>query len=251
MRLARTRIGGLLAAVSLLVACGGDDDKGKAADPTAAPSTAAAPTTAAPATTDVATTDAEVTDATDDPSLVTSTSATKAATPTTASPSTTTATAATATTVALPVPIAVPADSAGEEPVIEVGSIEIPALKVSETMYEGIRLTTLDRGPGHWPGTAMPGQVGNVVIAGHRVSHSKPFRNVDKLVAGDEVIFNTADGRFVYTVVSQEIVKPDALYIVDQTPEKTATLFACHPPGSTRERIVVHLALNESQSTQT
>ena len=247
MRLARIRIGGLLAAVSLLVACGGDDND-KAAESTATPSTSAAVTTAAPATTQAETTEAEVTAATDDPSLVTSTSASSAATATTA-PATTTA--ATATTVALPVPVAVPADSAGEEPVIEVGSIEIPSLKVSETMYEGIRLTTLDRGPGHWPGTAMPGQVGNVVIAGHRVSHSKPFRNVDKLVAGDEVVFTTTDGRFVYTVVSQEIVKPDALYITDQTPEKTATLFACHPPGSTRERIVIHLVLNESQSTQT
>ena len=247
MRLARIRIGGLLAAVSLLVACGGDDND-KAAESTVAPSTSAAVTTDAPETTQVETTQAEATAATDDPSLVTSTSSATAATATTA-PATTTA--ATATTVALPVPIAVPADSAGEEPVIEVGSIEIPSLKVSETMYEGIRLTTLDRGPGHWPGTAMPGQVGNVVIAGHRVSHSKPFRNVDKLVAGDEVVFTTTDGRFVYTVVSQEIVKPDALYITDQTPEKTATLFACHPPGSTRERIVIHLVLNESQSTQT
>ena len=250
MRLARIRIGGLLAAVSLLVACGGDDND-KAAESTAAPTTSAAVTTAAPGTTDVETTEAEATDATDDPSLVSSTSAASAATAATATTAPMTTTAATATTVALPVPVAVPADSAGEEPVIEVGSIEIPSLKVSETMYEGIRLTTLDRGPGHWPGTAMPGQVGNVVIAGHRVSHSKPFRNVDKLVAGDEVVFTTTDGRFVYTVVSQEIVKPDALYITDQTPEKTATLFACHPPGSTRERIVIHLVLNESQSTQT
>jgi sortase A len=246
MRLARARIGGVLAAVALLVGCGGDDAKGKADEATV---TTATPTTRAPTpTTSVETTEADVTDTTDDPSLVASTTVSSLATPTTA---TATTTAATATTVALPVPIAVPADSVGEEPVIEVGSIEIPALKVDETMYEGIRLTTLDRGPGHWPGTAMPGQVGNVVIAGHRVSHSKPFRNVDRLVAGDEVVFNTADGRFVYTVVSQEIVKPDALYIVDQTPDKTATLFACHPPGSTRERIVVHLVLDEAQSTQT
>jgi len=246
MRLARIRIGGVLAAVSLLVACGGDDND-KAADSTVAPSTSVAPTTDAPDTTVVETTDAEVTDVTDDPTLVASTPPSSVATPTTATPTTT---APTATTIALPVPIAVPADSAGEEPVVELGSIEIPTLKVDEKLLEGIRLTTLDRGPGHWPGTAMPGEIGNVVIAGHRVSHSKPFRNVDKLVAGDEVVFNTAGGRFVYTVVSQEIVTPDALYIVDQTPEKTATLFACHPVGSTRERIVIHLVLDESQSAQ-
>lgn len=243
MRLARIRIRGVLAAVSLLVGCGGDDSGRAEAESTAAPSTAAAtPTTDAPTAAPAETKDADVTDATDDPGLVASTAAASR---------TATTTATTATTIALPVPIAVPVDSVGDEPVIEVGSIEIPALKVSETMYEGIRLTTLDHGPGHWPGTAMPGQIGNVVIAGHRASHSKPFRNVDKLVAGDEVVFNTADGRFVYTVVSQEIVTPDALYIVDQTPKKTATLFACHPPGSTRERIVIHLVLDESQSAST
>jgi sortase A len=245
MRLARIRIGGLFAAVSLLVACGSDGDE--AADTTTAASavaTTASATTDAPATTDAGTTEAtSATDAAalDDPALVTSSSAA-----TTTSSVATTAT--TATTVALPVPIPVPPDSGSEEPIIEVGSIEIPDLDVAETMYEGIRLTTLDRGPGHWPGTAMPGEVGNVVIAGHRVSHSKPFRKVDQLEAGDEIIFNTDAGRFVYTVVSQEIVQPNALWIVDQTPEKTATIFACHPPGSTRERIVVHLVLDESQT---
>ncbi|MGA0416290.1 MAG: sortase domain-bontaining protein, partial [Ilumatobacteraceae bacterium] len=59
---------------------------------------------------------------------------------------------------------------------IELGTIEIPKIDVSMTMYEGIRLSTLDRGPGHWPGTAMPGQVGNVVVAGHRTSGHQVFR---------------------------------------------------------------------------
>jgi sortase A len=63
------------------------------------------------------------------------------------------------------------------------------------------------------------------------------------LVPGDDVIMTTADGSFDYKVTSTEIVNPDALWIVDQTPDYTATLFACHPPGSTRQRIVVHLAL--------
>lgn len=87
----------------------------------------------------------------------------------------------------------------------------------------------------------MPGEIGNVVVAGHRVSHAADFRHVDQLEAGDEVIFATAAGRFVYLVESIRIVGPDALWIVDQGYERTATLFACHPPGSTRERIVVHL----------
>jgi sortase A len=129
-------------------------------------------------------------------------------------------------------------------PLTQVGTIEIPKIGVVKSMFEGITLTTLDHGPGHWPGTAMPGQFGNVVIAGHRVSHDKPFRNLDQLVVGDDVILTTDDGRFVYKVTGTDIVAPDALWIVDQTPDYTATLFACHPAGSTRQRIVVHLALS-------
>lgn len=141
-------------------------------------------------------------------------------------------------------PIPPPKDARAQEAVIELGSIEIPRLQVAETMYEGIRLTTLDRGPGHWPGTAMPGAAGNVVVAGHRTSHSRPFRHLELLEPGDEVIFNTADGRFVYLVTGTEIVQPDAIHIINQTPESTATLFACHPPGSTKQRIVIYLALS-------
>ena len=95
-----------------------------------------------------------------------------------------------------PNPESPPADPRAAEPLTQLGTIEIPKIGVTKAMYEGITLTTLDHGPGHWPGTAMPGQVGNVVIAGHRVSHDKPFRNLDKLVAGDDVILTTDDGRF-------------------------------------------------------
>lgn len=111
-------------------------------------------------------------------------------------------------------------------------------------MYEGIELSTLNNGPGHWPGTAQPGQQGNVVVAGHRVSHNADFRDLDELSGGDEVVFNTGGGRFVYRVVGVEIVPPEAMWIIDQGGGNTATLFACHPPGSTRERIVVHLQLS-------
>lgn len=112
---------------------------------------------------------------------------------------------------------------------------------MTKSIYEGITLSTLDHGPGHWPGTAMPGEPGNVVVAGHRVSHDKPFRNLDELEVGDDVIFTTDAGRFGYKVTGTEVVGPAALWIVDQTAELTGTLFACHPPGSTRQRIVVHL----------
>jgi len=143
----------------------------------------------------------------------------------------------------LPVPVDPPPEDGRADPELVLGSIAIPAIDIERPLSEGIRLPTLDRGPGHWPGTAMPGDRGNVVVAGHRVSHNADFRNLDDLDPGDEVIFNTNLGRFVYLVESTEIVGPDALWVVDQTPEHTATLFACHPPGSVRERIIVHLRL--------
>jgi sortase A len=110
-------------------------------------------------------------------------------------------------------------------------------------LFEGIRLTTLDNGPGHWPGTALPGEVGNVVVAAHRVSHLAHFRNIDQLVPGDEVMFTSTAGLTTYVVTGTEVVNPDAVWIVDPTPTPTATLFACHPPGSVSQRIVVHLEL--------
>ena len=89
----------------------------------------------------------------------------------------------------------------------------------------------------------MPGTIGNVVVGGHRTSKAKPFRHLEQLESGDEVIFTTDAGRFVYHVVQTEIVTPDSMWIVDQTHAFTATLFACNPVGSTTERIVVFLEL--------
>ena len=126
---------------------------------------------------------------------------------------------------------------------IEVGRIEIPKIGIDRTMYEGIRIPTLDLGPGHWPGSAMPGKLGNVVVAGHRVSHNRDFHDLDQLVNGDEVFFTVGEKRHRYVVDRVTIEEPSALWIVDQTYDRTATLFACHPPGEVSQRIVAHLKL--------
>lgn len=136
-----------------------------------------------------------------------------------------------------------PPDPRAPEPRIEIGRVQIPEIGVDEVLLQGISLTVLDQGPGHWPGTARPGGYGNAVITGHRTTHGAPFLDLDQLEPGDEIRFETAEGVHVYEVTGSEIVTPDAMWIVEQKPGHTATLFACHPKGSTSHRIVVFAEL--------
>jgi len=229
-----------LAFAALLVAssCGGSDEPAaEAAATTTEPTTT---TTSAPTTVPQTTTTTPEPTTTPAPTTTRPTTTTVA--PTTTEPIVVTVPPTTTTTVVVQMPdepIAPPADSYTQEPIIEVGSIVIPKIGVDMTMYEGIRLTTLDYGPGHWPGTAMPGQTGNVVVGGHRTSSHRVFRDVDQLVAGDEIIYRDAAGQHTYHVDRVEIVDPTAVWIVNPTETATTTLFACHPPGSTAQRIVV------------
>lgn len=151
----------------------------------------------------------------------------------------------TSTTLAvepIPAPVTAPKPPRAErapEPLVKVGEIRIPRIGLVHPIYEGVSLTVVDHGPGHWPGSAMPGQPGNTVFAGHRVTHSHPFRRFDELTPGDEVVFVTADGEFRYQVTGTEIVGARDTWIVAPTPDATMTLFACHPPGSAKQRIVI------------
>ena len=211
-----TAIGALVGLLGL-AACGTSADAKVAAPAdTAAPATAAAPTTTVAVT-------LPVTDA-----------------PTTTAAPVTIATTTTAATLPQP---AAPPDPNGADPAMELGTIQIPKIGVDRALWEGVTLNTLNRGPGHWPGTAMPGQVGNVVIGGHRVSHDKPFRNIDQLVPGDQIVMTFNGVPNTYIVTGAQVVTPNDTWVINQTPEHTATLFACHPPGSTKFRYVVFAKL--------
>ena len=153
----------------------------------------------------------------------------------------------TTTTTEVVVPLAeptfIPSDSYAVEPVVEIGTIEIPKIGLVHRAFHGVTLNNIDHGPSHWPGTAVPGQRGNTVFAGHRVTHSHPFRNIDQLEPGDEVIFAIQNVRSVYRVTGSMVVEPEAVWIADQTSEPTGTLYACHPPGSAAYRYVVKMVL--------
>jgi sortase A len=158
-------------------------------------------------------------------------------------PTTTTTMAVTTTTVeAAPrsLPIEPPANPRAAVPIVKIGEIQIPKIGLVHPIFEGVTLTVIDHGPGHWPGSANPGQLGNVVFAGHRVTHSHPFRRINELVPGDEIIFKMQNGTFVYKMTRFQIVTPKDVHIVNPTKDATVTLFACHPPGSARQRYVVN-----------
>jgi sortase A len=166
------------------------------------------------------------------------------ATPTTATPTTATPTTTAPVPVDLPVPAASPLDPGAPTPEVVHGTVALPTIGVTQPLGEGVTLTAIDRGPSHWPGTAMPGQVGNVVVAGHRVTHTRPFHDLDRLAVGDPLVFTMNDGTtWTYVLTGTEIVGPEAMRIVDQTHEHRATLFACHPKGSAAQRIVAHFRL--------
>lgn len=124
-----------------------------------------------------------------------------------------------------------------------VGRIVVPRLGLDTTMLEGDTLDVLDHGPGHRVGSAMPGQVGNVVVAGHRTTRSRPFRHLDALVPGDVLTFETSTGTYRYEFATHDVVSPSAGQITDQPYGYVATLYACHPPGSARSRLVAYFRL--------
>jgi sortase A len=164
--------------------------------------------------------------------------------PTVASSTTTTSAAPTSTTVAAApaprtAPVEPPANPQAAVPVVQIGEIQIPRIGLVHPIFEGVTLTVIDHGPSHWPGSAMPGQLGNAVFAGHRVTHTHPFLRINELVPGDEIIFKMATGTYTYKVTGHEIVTPKDVHIVDPTPDATLTLFACHPPHQAIQRYVV------------
>jgi sortase A len=129
-----------------------------------------------------------------------------------------------------------------------------------QVVLEGTREEQLAQGPGHYVGTALPGEQGNLAIAGHRVGKGSPFLELDRLRPGDPIVVETADSWFVYRVLpldgeipGQEIVLPTQVDVVSPVPGGDAfgepdgaylTLTTCHPRFSARQRLVVHAALD-------
>ena len=122
-------------------------------------------------------------------------------------------------------------------------SIRIPKIGVDEVVIEGVRPDDLEMGPGHMPWTPLPGQPGNAVISGHRVTHGRPFFDLDQLGPGDEIVVETAIGVHTYQVRSTEIVTPTDVWVTNPRRGAWLTLTTCHPRYSASERYIVFAEL--------
>lgn len=136
-------------------------------------------------------------------------------------------------------------------------------------VFEGVSQEVLRGGPGHYPGTALPGQVGNSSYAAHRDGHGAPFDNIDRLQTCDDITVETQDSIYHYKVLphdgmagvgerfdcvpegtnvpeipGQQIVTPDRGDVIEPVGDTTLlTLTTCHPQWDNTHRLIVHAVL--------
>ena len=135
--------------------------------------------------------------------------------------------------------------------------IDTKDVKVDVLVVEGTTPAALRAGAGHYPGTPLPGEAGNVGIAGHRTTFGRPFNHIDELRVGDEVLLETPFNKFHYKVIpgwgtdghAYKIVDPSDYTVVQNVPGKSyLTLTSCHPKGSAKKRITVRLELQPKET---
>lgn len=138
-------------------------------------------------------------------------------------------------------------------------NIVLPRIGVEALVVEGTSPAALRAGAGHYPTTPLPGEFGNVAIAGHRTTYGKPFNRMDELGVGDEIILETPIANHTYRVVAAPadvarpcpngacwITGPTDWGVVGPTAGPMLTLTTCHPKGSARERMILRAELVES-----
>ena len=128
-----------------------------------------------------------------------------------------------------------------------MAEIQIPAIGVDQYVVEGTSESDLSKGPGHYIGTAMPGQAGNVAIAGHRTTNGAPFNELGHLVSGDRILLTTTSDQHLTYVVSgaPQVVSPRNVSVLNYFGDNRVTLTTCNPEFSSSQRLVVVGQLKE------
>ncbi|GGS79639.1 class E sortase [Nonomuraea spiralis] len=122
-------------------------------------------------------------------------------------------------------------------------------------IVEGVDAEHLKKGPGHYPDSAMPGQIGNFVVSGHRTTYAAPFKELDELERGDEIVVDAREARYTYRVTSQDVVEPTEVDVLAPVPGKPdirpirayITLSTCHPEYSAAQRLIVYGVLKKTE----
>jgi sortase A len=120
-----------------------------------------------------------------------------------------------------------------------LGRLRIGRIGSSFVVVQGTDGSSLQKGPGHYADTTMPGLPGTVAIAGHRTTYLAPFRHVDDLRKGDRIELEMPYGRFTYAVEKARIVSPSEYSVIKPVGYSRLVLTACHPLYSAAQRIVV------------
>ena len=122
-----------------------------------------------------------------------------------------------------------------------IARLEIPKIGLDQYVVMGTAEADLDKGPGHYIGTALPGQAGNVAIAGHRTTQGAPFNRLGQMAHGDLIILTTTSGQVFRYVVSQNpvAVSPSDVAVLNDFGDNRVTLTTCNPEYSATQRLIV------------
>ena len=130
-----------------------------------------------------------------------------------------------------------------------IGRIVIPSIGLDIAVVQGTDTADLQKGPGHYHSTPLPGEPGTAAIAGHRTTYLAPFRDIDSLHGGNVIKLEMPYGTLDYRVQDTKVVEPTDLAILHRTPYQRLVLTACHPLYSASQRIVAFARLDRVSST--
>jgi sortase A len=120
-----------------------------------------------------------------------------------------------------------------------IGRIVAPSARIDDVIIQGTETSSLQKGPGHYPKTALPGQGRTVAIAGHRTTYGAPFNDIDRFSGGDRITLEMPYATFTYVVTKTDVVDPGDVEIVDDVGRERLVLTACHPLYSAAERFAI------------
>ena len=128
------------------------------------------------------------------------------------------------------------------------GRLKIDRIKANHVLVNGTDTESLRKGPAIYDGVPFPGAPGTTAVAGHRTTYGAPFREIDKIRRGDEIVVEMPYGTFTYEVEKTKIVKPTALEVIRRVSYDRLVLSACHPLYSAAKRIIVFARLVGAQA---